>query len=502
MRTFLSKILLRLLRLPRSRIPLNRPGLVIIQIDGLSYKALALALRKNLTPFLGKLLRSGFSVNKIYCPLPATTVASEAELFYGESFNIPGFSWYDRISRMFVRADHGSQMKLLEEKFKSVKPLLSDGSCLLAGFRAGATLGTFTAEDLDFPRETIHFLIKLRLVLIPLFNPFRFLLIQLILFKYLVNGMIAGLKTRSSQSLLARLADGYSRIYAGDLASLVAQLELLRQTPALFINFGFYDRLAHEYGPQHRLALEALRLIDLYCQAIWRQAGRERRAYQLIILADHGQSEAIDFDLFAGKTITAAVAAALNQPEDKIIKTYLPAREEIGSQEKIFLVPSCSLINVYFAARLTKPYFLKEIEQKFPGAIASLLKEEGIGWVLVRQNQTRQILFGKNGSRIEFQAGKVKRVIGEPFFDDHDQALRLSSLARFAAMPNIGDLVIFGNLIADRVVAFEKHYRGSHGGFLGEMNWPFILTNNAEVNGAVAHKPLMQNVFAAIRKLR
>src|SRR5262245_31236934 len=87
----------RLLKLPRSHGTAHEPGLVLIQLDGLSRTQLERALRSGRLPFLRRLLRrEGYRLHTHYSGLPATTPAVQGELFFGVRRAVPAFGFFDR----------------------------------------------------------------------------------------------------------------------------------------------------------------------------------------------------------------------------------------------------------------------------------------------------------------------------------------------------------------------------------------------------------------------
>ena len=74
--------LARLLRLPVSEGSSTRPGLVMIQIDGLSQPQFERALAHGELPFLRRLIRrEQYHLHPHYSGMPSTTPAVQTELF-------------------------------------------------------------------------------------------------------------------------------------------------------------------------------------------------------------------------------------------------------------------------------------------------------------------------------------------------------------------------------------------------------------------------------------
>ena len=89
----------------------------------------------------------------------------------------------------------------------------------------------------------------------------------------------------------------------------------------------------------------------------------------------------------------------------------------------------------------------------------------------------------------------------DPFKDIAIDENTIESLATYAFFENTGDLVLFGNVINDKVCAFEDH-KGTHGGFYGEMMRPFFITNQPELINETNKKRPMKELFEIIRKMK
>src|SRR5476649_2348992 len=86
-------LLLRLSRLDKAN---EKPGLVMIQIDGLSLTQFQRALQKGHLPFLNSLLqKEHYVIHPFYSGLPSNTPAVQGELFYGVKTCVPAFSFVD-----------------------------------------------------------------------------------------------------------------------------------------------------------------------------------------------------------------------------------------------------------------------------------------------------------------------------------------------------------------------------------------------------------------------
>ncbi len=494
MRKALLSLLLQIFQLHKSSVPTDKKGLIIILIDGLSHTMLKQAIEKRYGKFFSKLLKKGYSVHPYFCGIPAVTTATEAELFFGTSENIPGFTWYDRSLSQFVRGNRGESVVGFEQEMKKKSQLLKSGSCILGIYSAGATQCDLSGVELNL-KSPLKVFRKLHYFLFIFFNPLRlFLTCYLIVRSVLTSIFISG-KERSKKKLITLLKSAFSRIFLGNIASYIAELEIARETPVLFIDYVLYDEFAHEYGIDAKMSYSSIRLIDWYCESLYKTAQKSKRKYDFLILSDHGQTPSRPLD--KPNYLESIVQNALNDPSYHVLKTFgFPPFEQ--KDKNIYLIPGGSTTQVYFSERFKKPYVLHELDEKFPNIINSLINNEEIGWVLVRNSNNTQSLIGRKGM-IEFAGGKVQKISGYPFGTLPFDKRIPQSLARYASFENNGDLVLFGNVDDQgRLYAFEEH-KGTHGGFYGDMTRPFILTNNEMVINQLNKDNEMRLIFEAIR---
>lgn len=97
-------------------------------------------------------------------------------------------------------------------------------------------------------------------------------------------------KERSKKKLITLLKSAFSRIFLGNIASYIAELEIARETPILFIDYVLYDEFAHEYGVDDKMSYSSIRLIDWYSESLYKTAQKSKRRYDFVILSDHGQT--------------------------------------------------------------------------------------------------------------------------------------------------------------------------------------------------------------------
>ena len=494
MRKILFSLLLKIFSLRRSSVPIEKKGLIIILIDGLGYDIFKRSLERKKGKFFSKLIKKGYSPYSYFCGVPAATTATEAELFFGTNENIPGFTWYDRSLSQFVRGNRGESIVEFERSMKKKTQLLKSGSSILGIYSAGATQCDLSGTELNL-KSPLKAFRKFQYFLFIFLNPVRLLLTCYLIMKSLFISIYVSSKERSKKKLIALLKSAFSRIFLGNIASYIAELEIARETPVLFIDYVLYDEFAHEYGVDDKMSYSSIRLIDWYCESLYKTAQKSKRKYDFVILSDHGQTPSRHLD--KPNRLEEIVQNALSDPTYHVMKTFGFSQQK-QNEKDVYLIPGGSSVQIYFFERLKKPYYLQELEERFPHIIKNLIHNDEVGWILVRKDKETQIIIGKHGT-IEFMNGIIKKIVGYPFKNLILDKRITSSLARYATFENNGDLVLFGNIDdRGRLFAFEDH-RGTHGGFYGEMTKPFILTNNKRVISQLKKDDEMKFVFESIR---
>jgi len=129
------RLVARTFKLPRSVIP----GLLVVQIDGLSLPVLNHLIRGGRVPVLSGLLRNdGATLHPWVALLPPTTPASQAGILHGRNDGIAGFRWYEKANARLLVANHPDDAAEIVRR-------VSDGAGLLAG--DGASIGNLVTGD-------------------------------------------------------------------------------------------------------------------------------------------------------------------------------------------------------------------------------------------------------------------------------------------------------------------------------------------------------------------
>lgn len=317
-----SEWVIRLLHLPKSRETAAAPGLIMIQIDGLSHTQLTRALDKNRMPFLSQLLnREHYRLHTLYSGMPSSTPAFQGELLYGVKSAVPAFGYMDRTSGQVIRMfDPGSAQNIERKLKKKGEPLLKQGSAYSDCYTGGAGESHFCASSLGWGalmKAANPFALSF-LILSNAYSFMRTAVLLVLEFFLAVFDCVSGLMdghdfAKELKFVPTRVA---ICILLRELVTIGAKIDIARGLPIVHLNLIGYDEQAHRRGPSSRFAHWALKGIDDAIARIGRAVKHSaRRDYDIWVYSDHGQEETIPYPKQHGRTIQEAVADVFDGPD-------------------------------------------------------------------------------------------------------------------------------------------------------------------------------------------
>ncbi len=299
------------------------PGLLLIQIDGLSHRQFERALRHKQLPFLHSLMRhQHYHLKTFYSGIPATTPAVQAEIFYGVRCAVPAFTFVNRSTKEFSSMYNPETVKPIEARLRSQNEgLLTGGSSWSNIYTGGATQteSHICAASLGWSdlleSSSLPGLFKFLLLQIP--SALRIITLLIAEFFIGIWDVIDGVSHRPKSSLkeirfiLNRL---FVCIGLREYITLGGKIDLARGLPTVHVNFLGYDEQAHRRGPSSAFAHWSLRGIDAAIRKLYFAArASHRRDYQIWIFSDHGQETTRAYSEIYPGGIEQALRDALNQ---------------------------------------------------------------------------------------------------------------------------------------------------------------------------------------------
>jgi len=530
------RILGRRMRRPEAP-PTPERGLVLIQIDGLSFPHLQRALEAGRMPYLARQIQKGrFRLAPWFAGFPTTTPVVTAALLYGRLDAIPGFRWYEKARREPIGMKRPRHVREVVARLQAegAEGLLRGGACYASLFDGGAERAVFTLSAMG-PPGLLDGVRGVGLLLIVLLNPGRIWRILRMVVRDILDELWYGIRSwgagwrflRDPAGLLrtALLALGNALLH--ELVTFSLSMDLHRGISPLYGIYVLYDEAAHRYGPEHPVALRALRRLDAYLREIDRMARFARRPYDLYIFSDHGMTPAVPFARrfreSLGDFVRRCMARSVTldeavEPDDRRWRSWQYLMAEMRELERTLsprgarlvraarayvqrrasllrgepsapAVPSADVIirasgplaHLYIAA-VPEPLSLSEIVIRWPQLLDALIEHPGIGLVIGREGEV-VFLMGQGGARVVRADGRSSIYGQDPLADPErmapegrwlDPERTAQELARLARLPGSGDLILLGAWDGRTVVSFEDQL-GTHGGLGGPQEIAFLI---------------------------
>jgi len=505
---------------PPRRAEITR-GLLMIQVDGLSFPSLERALERGRMPTVtGLLARVSHRLFRWHCGLPSNTPVVQAGLFYGSRAEAPGYRWYDRAARKVRAASHPPDLRLLENRAAAAggEPLLAGGSCINSFMSGGAAkrLMTLSAQQLPLSDRRQGELADFNLFWL---SPYAYTKALLASFWDLGTAIFWGAigrlgrrRVRLGLSLRRLATRAVANAFLRETAYFWIKQDLVRGIPVIYSNFVGYDEVAHYSGPDTYEAQITLAALDRKLRRLARIIrGGAPIAYDLVLFSDHGQTPSIPFRHRYGRSLEETLAELAGGTSTPLevpplgtmhVTTLLEELRESHAGEltrvaarshrtlerlsgagreghelpeevpELVVCVSGCLAHVYVGGS-DWPLNLEGIRERYPGFLEKLASHPGIGFVVARREGGGAVVLGGSGLR-DLDTGEI-RGESDPLAPYPEPDRWAAELRRLVGYQSSGDLLLNGALLpGGEVVVFEDQL-SSHGGLGGPQTEPFAI---------------------------
>ncbi len=301
------------------------PGVIMLEIDGLSINTLKKAIDNNYMPNLKKWLDEKTHILKEWeTDLSSQTGASQAGILHGNNENIVAYRWVEKENNNHIIVSGKlSDAPLVERRISNGEGLLKNGISIANMFSGDSPKSTLTSSKLDglkkiydkslhsifldannFPRIFVLFLWDIILEL-----------------KSQLAHEIKNIHPRLRRTIVYAAVRAGANVVLREATTQVLTSEILTgDIDTAYATFMGYDEIAHHSGVEDNDVWGALKQIDLQFQRLRSAIEMSERNYKLVILSDHGQSHGATFKQRYGITLGNYVRKLL--PDDlKMFKT-------------------------------------------------------------------------------------------------------------------------------------------------------------------------------------
>jgi len=494
-------------------------GLIIIEIDGLSYKVLRKAIEAGHMPTLKDFQSKNYQINPWHCGLPSQTSSSQMGILYGKNSNIPAFRWYEKDHEKLIVSNHLSDTAMIEQRFQENEGLLQvNGSSLGNMFSGNAERAVLTMSKLSqfrkLPKRSGDFY---NFYLNPYNFIHTFLLMVLELIRELYQSVAQIIKRqtpRIRRTLLFALERATAAVLIRELTTHLLIEDMFRGAQTIYATYFGYDVVAHHTGVDSPGAMTTLRDIDKQIQRIKDAIEHAPRKYEIVIISDHGLAQGIPFHQLYGHTLEQLIRKILNdqfniidtgaseetkgyvnsllqlalaphqklnQTAKKLYEQYkkekgeffyfdLPMEEAKVKQSDIVLCASGSLAMLYFI-NIPKRLLLEDIKVLYPNLIEALVLHPGIGFIAIDSIANGPVVINAEGIYYLLPMnyeGKNPLAIYEESAPDQ--------IRKLFSYTNTGDMIIQSKYdpLTEQIPAFEN-LLAHHGGIGGDQTLAFVM---------------------------
>ena len=483
------------------------PGLLVVQLDGVSRTLLRRTVDAGLAPTVARWLATGSHVlTGWWAQVPSTTPASQAGLLHGNDDQVVAFRWWDRELERLVVTNRPADAAIVEARMSTGEGLLAGGGVAVSTMFSGDAATSLLVMSRAARRRGLG----------PAQSYIRFFASPFVLARALllsvtemvkelyqghrqrVRGVLPRVPRRGAYVVLRGITNAFLR----DLNVALVAEHMQRGAPVIFVDLVDYDEIAHHAGPERPESLRALEGLDGVLNLL-EQVGRVApRRYRVVVLSDHGQSLGPTFEQVEGRNLTELVRDLMDAraadtvqarsgeewgPLNALLTSSLgnlkgsgggvvlgPDRTRARSPlradlPELAVIASGNLGMVWFPREPGCPD-LARLDEQWPALVPGLVACPSIGVVMVRTAEFGPVAIGPKGLH-RLRDGVVDG--RDPLTPYGPRAA--GDLRRLSALAHCGDLVLISRVDGTgRVNAFEGLV-GSHGGLGGLQNDALLL---------------------------
>ena len=354
------------------------PGLIMLEIDGLSINTLKKAIDKKKMPTLKKWIEEeNYTLTRWETDLSSQTGASQAGILHGNNRNIVAYRWVEKENDNTIMVSGKlSDAPLIEERISDGKGLLVNGISVANMFSGDSKIPTFTSSKFDL----IHLYNKtLDSIFLDAYNFQRLFILFLwdiiLEFKSQIMHKVKNVNPRIKRGIVYAAVRAGANVVLRETTTDILTSEILTgDIDTAYATFMGYDEIAHHSGVEDDDVWNALKNIDLQISRISSAIEMSDRNYNIVVLSDHGQSNGATFKQRYDITLENYVRTLL--PND--LKFY--KKEYNIDHFRDAVIPESKQLNTIkekvddiridvFADNETLQKFRKEFENKKPKII-------------------------------------------------------------------------------------------------------------------------------------
>jgi len=295
------------------------PGVIMLEIDGLSFNTLKKAIDKGMMPTVKSWIENDTHTLKQWeTDLSSQTGASQAGILHGNNRDIVAYRWVEKENDNNIMVSGKlSHAPKIEERISNGEGLLVNGISIANMFSGDSKISALTSSRLGgisrIYNKTLH------TIFLDAYNFQRifilFLWDILVEFKSQLVHDIKNIQPRLRRTpVYAAIRAGANVVLRESTTEILTSEILTGEIDTAYATFMGYDEVAHHSGVEDDDVWGVLKQIDIQFSRLTSAVTMSDRDYKLVILSDHGQSNGATFKQRYGITLGNYVRRLL--PDD------------------------------------------------------------------------------------------------------------------------------------------------------------------------------------------
>lgn len=299
------------------------PGLIMLEIDGLSIDILKEAIDKDMMPTVKKWIDNSHTLKEWETDLSSQTGASQAGILHGNNENIVAYRWVEKENdNQIMVSGKLAHAPIIEERISDGNGLLCDKGTSITNMFTGDSDNPILTSS-RFKLLTFSYNKSLNVVFLESYSFQRIIILFLweilVEIKSQIIHKIKNIQPRLRRNIIYATIRAGANVLLREVATETLIADMLKgEVNSAYASYVGYDEVAHHSGINDNDVWNVLKQIDLQFKRLEKAEKNSERNYKFVVLSDHGQGNGTTFKQRYGLSLADYVRRLL--PDD--MKTY------------------------------------------------------------------------------------------------------------------------------------------------------------------------------------
>ena len=299
------------------------PGLIMLEIDGLSIEILKEAIDKDMMPTVKKWIDNSHTLKEWETDLSSQTGASQAGILHGNNENIVAYRWVEKENdNQIMVSGKLAHAPIIEERISDGNGLLCDKGTSITNMFTGDSDNPILTSS-RFKLLTFSYNKSLNVVFLESYSFQRIIILFLweilVEIKSQIIHKIKNIQPRLRRNIIYATIRAGANVLLREVATETLIADMLKgEVNSAYASYVGYDEVAHHSGINDNDVWNVLKQIDLQFKRLEKAEKNSERNYKFVVLSDHGQGNGATFKQRYGLSLADYVRRLL--PDD--MKTY------------------------------------------------------------------------------------------------------------------------------------------------------------------------------------